>query len=181
LEGSGCWVRGGGSLLQFLGFGFTQSSLYGIDIIPERIQEGKERFPNVNFTCGDASQMNYYSDYFDMVMESTMFIQLTDDNFSQRIADEMLRVTKPSGYIMLIDWRYSYGHSEYKSLSRRRINKLFKVGMKSKFCCCKYGSLIPPIGRLMSSYFSAFYFVVQSFFPFLVGQTTTVLQKVPEK
>jgi len=167
----------GGSLLQFLSFGFAPSCLYGIDIIPERIYEGKERFPNIKFSCGDASQTNYNSNYFDIVMESTMFIQLTDDDLSQRIADEMLRVVKPLGYLMLIDWRYSYRHSEMKALSRKRIIKLFKVGTYTRIHCYKYGALIPPIGRLMSSHLSLFYFFVQRLFPFLVGQVTVVLQK----
>ncbi len=169
----------GGILAQFLAFGFEPSSLYGIDIIQERIVEGRRRFPTINFACGDASQMEYDSDYFDMVMEETMFIQLTDDNLSKRIADEMLRVVKPSGYIMLIDWRYSYGHSDYKSLSRSRIASLFHVGTRTTIVCCKHGALIPPCGRVMSSYFSSLYFIVSRIVPFLVGQVTTVLQKRP--
>jgi len=168
---------GGGSLSQFLDFGFEPSSLYGIDIIQERVFEGKRRFPTINFAYGDASKMEYNSDYFDIVLESTMFIQLTDDTLSKRIADEMLRVVKPSGYLMLIDWRYSYGHPEYKALSRSRIASLFQVGNRTEVVCCKHGALIPPIGRLFSSYFSSLYFVIARIFPFLVGQVTTVLQK----
>jgi ubiquinone/menaquinone biosynthesis C-methylase UbiE len=75
---------GGESLLQFLTFGFPPSCLYGIDIQQERIHEAKEKLPNMNFVCGDAAQMNYESGYFDMVMESTMFIQLTDDELAQK-------------------------------------------------------------------------------------------------
>jgi len=175
----GC--AGGGSLAQFLTYGFDPASLYGIDIIEERIVEGKRSFPTINFTCGDASQMKYDSNYFDLVLESTMFIQLTDENLSTRIADEMLRVLKPSGYIMLIDWRYSYGHSEYTALSRKRITKLFDVGTRTTEICRKHGALIPPCGRFISSYFSSLYFLVSKIAPFLVGQVTTVLQKIPQK
>lgn len=109
---------------------------------------------------------------------STTFIQLTDDNLSQRIADEMLRVVKPKGYIMLIDWRYSFGRCEYKALSKKRIHALFKVGTKTKICCYKNGALVPPLGRFLSSYLCSFYFIVQRLFPFLVGQSTTILQKI---
>jgi hypothetical protein len=89
----------------------------------------------------------------------------------------MLRVVKPLQYIMLIDWRYSYGHSEYKGLSRKRIIDLFKVGKQTKVHCRRHGALIPPLGRLLSAHLSSSYFVVQRLLPFLVGQMVTVLQK----
>jgi len=38
-----------------------------------------------------------------------MFIQLMDESICQGIATEILRVVKPNGYIMLTDWRYSFG------------------------------------------------------------------------
>jgi ubiquinone/menaquinone biosynthesis C-methylase UbiE len=171
----GC--AGGGSLVQFLSYGFDPTSLYGVDIIPERITEGKRRFPNINFLCGDATHLQYESQYFDLVVESTMFLQMTDDDLRARIANEMLRVVKPSGYIMLCDWRYSIGHPDYKSLSRSRIARLFQVGKLTAVTSRKHGALVPPLGRFMSRYSPSFYFFVSRVCPFLVGQITTVLQR----
>lgn len=167
----------GGSLVQFLSYGFAPSCLYGIDIDAERIRAGRERLPGVSFVCGDASRTGFDSSSFDMVMESTMFIQLVDDDLSQRVANEMLRVAKPSGYIVLVDWRYSYRHPEYKAVSRKRITDLFGVGTKTRIHCRKHGAVIPPVGRLLSRYLAPLYFVVQRVLPFSVGQITTVLQK----
>ena len=65
---------GGGSLTRFLQLGFTPQNLYGIDIMEARIDEAKEKFPNMNFTCDDAAAMPYESDKFDLVVESTMFV-----------------------------------------------------------------------------------------------------------
>lgn len=167
----------GSSFPQFLGFGFHPSCLYGIDVIRERTQEGKQQFPNIDFTCADASQMGYESNFFDMVMESTMFMQLTDDDHAKRIAGEMLRVVKPSGYVMLIDWRYCYGYSEYRCLSRKRITELFQVGTRTAIHCIKPGALIPPLGRILSAHLPSSYFLVQRLLPLLSGQITTILQK----
>ena len=62
---------------------------------------------------------------FNLVMESTMFVQLTDEELSQKISQEMLRVTKPGGYILLIDWRYGKpGNTDYLAVSNKRITKL---------------------------------------------------------
>jgi ubiquinone/menaquinone biosynthesis C-methylase UbiE len=167
----------GGSLVQFLEFGFSPECLWGIDIIQERIQQGEKQFPNIKFICGDASQMNFESDFFDLVMESTMFMQLTNVSLSKKIAEEMIRVVKPGGYIMLVDWRYSFGNPIYKALSRKRIIEIFNVGVMTRIYCQKHGALIPPLGRLMSKYFYPFYFIMQFLLPFLVGQMTTILRK----
>lgn len=168
----------GGSLLPFLSFGFPVRSLYGIDIISERVSQGVKKLPNINFCVGDASHMDYESGTFDLVMESTMFIQIRDDDLSRKIAREMLRVAKVPGYILLIDWRYSYRHPEYKALSKSRIASLFNVGTRTTLVSNHSGALIPPIGRKISSCCPSLYFIVQKFFPFLTGQLTTVLQKL---
>jgi ubiquinone/menaquinone biosynthesis C-methylase UbiE len=167
----------GGSLIQFLDLGFNPNNLYGIDIIPNNIENAKEKLCNVQFECGNAAQMDYKSDYFDIVTESTMFMQITDNNLSQKIANEMLRVVKPSGYIMLIDWRYNFRKPEYKPLSKTRVAELFKTGIKTKLHCYNHGALIPPVGRFLSARLSPIYFLVQSFLPILSAQITIILKK----
>ena len=107
-----------------------------------------------------------------------MFVQLTDEGLSQRISEEMLRVTKPSGYVLLIDWRYGKpGNSNYLAVSMNRINKLFSVGSLSDVICQKKGALVPPLGRAVSKYLPSAYFLLRSMFPFLVASKATLLQK----
>lgn len=66
----------------------------------------------------DASCLNFVDNTFDVVSESTMFVQVTDDYLASSIAGEMIRVTKTCGYIILIDWRYSKPWDKnYKGLS----------------------------------------------------------------
>ena len=169
---------GGGSLTRFLQLGFIPQNLYGIDIIEERIDEAKGKYPNMNFTCDDAAAMPYESDKFNLVVESTMFVQITDVKLAQQIAGEMLRVTKPLGYILVIDWRYSKpGNSTYLGVSQKRIKEMFSVGKHSKIICQTSGALIPPIGRLISKYLHSLYFLTAVLMPILVGQKSTLIQK----
>jgi len=79
---------GGGSLINFLRLGFKPENLTGIDILEERILEAKRRFPNINFVHGDASHMAFPDETFDIVTESTMFVQLTDDALAHQISNE---------------------------------------------------------------------------------------------
>jgi len=169
---------GGGSLTRFLQLGFQPKNLYGIDLLQERIDEGVRKYPNLNLICDDAASMAYESDMFDLVLESTMFVQITDEGLSQKISQEMLRVTKPGGYLMLIDWRYSKpGNSNYLALSTKRIDKMFSVGSLSDVICKTNGALVPPVGRAISKYLPSTYFLLKTIFPFLVGSKTTLLQK----
>lgn len=167
----------GFSLLRLLTYGLEPERLYGIEIAENLVARGRKRFPALHFTHGDATQMDYESDSFDLAMESTMFIQLTDEGIAQGIAGEMLRVVKPNGYVMLTDWRYSWGHPEYRALSRHRIARLFGVGTRTSVVCRTHGALIPPVGRALSRYFSSLYFPLCRMVPALVGQMTVVLRK----
>ncbi len=167
----------GFSLLRLLYSGLDPERLYGIDIAENRIAQGRKRLPTLNLTHGDATQMEYESESFDLAMESTVFIQMTDESISQGIANEMLRVVKPNGYIMLTDWRYSFGRKGYRALSPNRIARLFGVGTRTSVVSRTHGALIPALGRALSRYCSPLYFPVCTLFPLLVGQMTVVLRK----
>lgn len=167
----------GFSLLRLLYYGLEPERLYGIDIAENRIARGRQRFPALQLTHGDAAAMGYAADTFELVMESTMFIQMTDEPMSQAIAGEMLRVVKPAGYIMLTDWRYSFGRPGYQALSPARIARLFGVGTRTSLVCRTRGALVPPLGRALSRYLPSLYFPVCRWFPPLVGQTTVVLRR----
>src|SRR2546425_13370927 len=45
---------GARSLARFLEFGFRPANLYGIDVLEDRIAEGRKRYSNINFICDDA-------------------------------------------------------------------------------------------------------------------------------
>jgi len=168
----------GGSVINLIRLGFSPHNLYGIDVLKDSIAEAKIKFPNINWLHGDAGQIRFEDNFFDCVMESTMFLQMIDDELSGKIAKEMIRVTKTGGYILLVDWRYSHPFKkEYKGLSKKRLAKLFDVGTKTSVFKIHKGALVPPIGRFISKNIPSVYFVLQSLFPFLVGQVATVLRK----
>lgn len=168
----------GFSLLRLLTYGFEPERLHGIDIAEYRIDRGRRRFPALNLTHGDATAMLYTANSFDLAMESTMFIQVTDEAISRGIASEMLRVVKPGGFILLTDWRYSFGRPGYQALSTSRIARLFEVGTRTSLHYRARGALIPPVGRALSRYLPSLYFPVCRVLPPLVGQTTVALRKI---
>jgi SAM-dependent methyltransferase len=168
----------GSSLLPLLRLGFEPSNLYGVDIRGEQIAVAQARFPGLRLQCDDASSLKFPDASFDIVQESMMFLQMTDQVLEKKVAQQMIRVTKPGGCLLLSDWRYGKpGISEFKPLNRRRIAELFRVGSATEIHRSFSGALIPPIGRFLSKNLPALYFLTQSLLPFAVGQVTTVLTR----
>jgi ubiquinone/menaquinone biosynthesis C-methylase UbiE len=168
----------GASLCSFLRLGFLPQNLYGVDFQAERIEAASRQFPKLNFLHGDATSLPFPGGHFDVVTETTVFIHSVDDALSQQIADEMIRVTRAGGHIVLCDWRYAKpGSSAHKALTRARIEQLFSTGRHTAECGTFSGPLVPPVGRFFSAHCPSLYFLIQAWFQFLVGQKTTVLRK----
>ncbi len=168
----------GSSLISFIKLGFDPANLFGVDIEAERITMAKQRVPNVDFRAGDARELPFADESFDLVIESTMFVMIPDEAVAGAIASEMLRVTKPGGHLMLVDWRYGKpGNPDFSGLSNDRMRRLFDAGRQTEVVTVERGALIPPVGRFLSRVLPSFYFVVQGLVPPLAGQTTTLLRK----
>lgn len=168
----------GAGLIQFLRLGFQQTLMSGVDISEDRIAGAKTVMPLADLRCESADAMSYADGTFDLVFESTMFVLLPSEDTARGIAREMIRVTRPGGYLMLIDWRYGKpGSDVYKAMSPRRIAELFDVGGSTRVVCRERGALVPPVGRFLSRRLPSLYFAVQAVMPFMVGQVTTVLRK----
>lgn len=151
-----------------------------IDLLAQRVSSARNRLPgSVMIQAGDASDMHMYDDnVFNVVTSSTMFIQLLDDSLSRQIADEMVRVTKKNGLLIIFDWVYDFWKSEYKAVNNKRIKKIFtnssfgETYIKQKI----KGPLIPPLGRTLSKYVPSSYFIIQKL-PFVTGLYAYVLEK----
>jgi ubiquinone/menaquinone biosynthesis C-methylase UbiE len=169
----------GASILSLLRLGFMPENLHGIDVQTDRIAEARHRLPSCQFTLGDASQMPFPEKRFDIVFESTMFAQITDDALAKRIAQDMVRVCRSGGHIVLSDWRYSKPfNANYCGLSWSRTVQLFQVGEKCVLESRHRSALLPPIGRWLSKYARPMYFICHTLFPFLSGHMVTVLRRI---
>jgi SAM-dependent methyltransferase/glycosyltransferase involved in cell wall biosynthesis len=169
---------GGGDIYQLLRVGYAPALITGIEIQAERLDGAKKLYPHIRWMDGDATQMAFETGSYDLVFESTMFATLPDDLVRSAIASEMVRVCRPGGYLVLVDWRTPKpGDSNYKALAQRELRKLFAIGRDTALAGVFKGALVPPVGRFLSKYASWLYFPVAKLFPFLVGQVVYVLKK----
>lgn len=165
-------------LISLVSLGFDQDNLFGIDINKVDINFAEKNYPLLNLSWQDATNLNFKNNYFDLTYESTMFVQITNNKISQKIANEMIRITKKGGYLILFDWRYGkFNNANFLACSKKRIEELFKVDKSTKLISIEKGMLIPPIGRFLSKNMSSMYFVFSKLFPFFIGQVAYILQK----
>lgn len=169
----------GNTLLTLIALGFNPANLTGIDLIPERIAEARTRVAGARLLLADARQLEFQSESFDLVVESTMFLQMTDEGIASAIAAEMIRVTAPGGSIVLRDWRMGNPRDPtHAPLTKKRARALFHVGLKTDIVSHHRGALLPPLGRFLSRRAPWAYFLVQSMVPMLSAQMVTRLRKI---
>jgi SAM-dependent methyltransferase len=175
---AGCGL--GAGLLQFIKLGFNPANLSGIDLDAERIAQARLRLPGVDIQVGDATQIPFPDNTFDLVFESTMLATLESPELLRAIARDMIRVTRSGGHVMLCDWRYAKKGSGVKTaISPTEIARLFDVGRDTEVVTRVRGALVPPLGRWLSKSAPWLYFLVQALLPVTVGQVTTILRKKP--
>ncbi|MFW9827580.1 MAG: class I SAM-dependent methyltransferase [Candidatus Thorarchaeota archaeon] len=96
----------------------------GLDIAEEMIQSAienakKEGVENlISFKLGDSQQLPFEDNSFDVAINECA-VGIPDD--SQKVLDEMVRVTKPNGVIVIHEstWRKTLSDTEKKEISER--------------------------------------------------------------
>jgi len=136
----------GGVLRDFIKYGAIPENLYGVDLLPDRIERAKKLSPHINFYLGSATELPFENEFFDIVMQFTVFTSILDYSMKQKIAQEMLRVLKPDGIIIWYDyWISKPTNPDVKGVGKQEIKKLFPN--------CKFEfhriTLAPPIARLL--------------------------------
>jgi SAM-dependent methyltransferase len=172
----GCGAAGSMGLL--IRLRYDPKNVTGIDIRSDRINAARELYSQATFVHGDASAMEFPDGSFDLVYESTMFATLPDEDLSAAIAREMVRVCRPGGYLLLVDWRTPRPtNRDYRALTRSRLKRLFSVGSETRLLGVFGGALLPPVGRLLSRFLPCAYLPLSVLCPLLIGQVVYLLRK----
>ena len=139
--GTGQW------LLEFLQWGAAPRNLHGIDLMPERLSQARERLPQADLHCGDARKLPWPDRSLDLVTQFTLFSSILDISLQKAVAAEMLRVLRPGGHILWYDLRYSHpARAAVRGLNRDEIRSLFP-GCSIRF---KTTTLAPPLSRMVA-------------------------------
>jgi SAM-dependent methyltransferase len=168
----------GGSLAAFMALGFPYQSLHGVDVVPEYIAEGQQRWPQLDLRVMDGTALAFPEASFDIVTASAIFVQMMDDAVARRIGAEMVRVLKPAGYLVVRDWWFPHPNRQrYRPLNGRRRAVVFPANLGIKLQGSFRGPLVPPLGRFLSLHARWLYGPLHGLLPFLAAQTTWVWHK----
>lgn len=150
----------GDDLLGLIRLGFRPEHLKGVELLEERAAAARHRLPAaVEVVEGDASTLPFDDASFDVVMQSTVFTSLLDDDFQARLAGEMWRVTRPGGGILWIDFVYDNPrNADVRGVPRSRVEELFPAGKARTW---RVG-LAPPIARRVTRLHPALYGVANA-------------------
>ncbi|MDD5195396.1 MAG: class I SAM-dependent methyltransferase [Candidatus Omnitrophica bacterium] len=140
---------GGGLILsEFVEFGAKSENLYGVDLIPERIEDAKSDYPLSKFSCEDAGRLHFPNSFFDLIIIFTVFSSILDTSMARSVAREALRVSKKGGLILIYDVRYSNPCNPYtRPISINEIRSYFDGSGIVQFYPV---TLLPPLARLIA-------------------------------
>ncbi len=134
----------GYELSRFVEWGAVPENLYGVDLLPYRIDTAKRRFPDIHFQQGNAEKLDFDTTYFDLILLFTVFTSILDDGMMQNIAAEVNRVLKPGGAVIWYDFRYNNPRNpNVRKMTKRMLIELFP-GYSLDF---RSITLLPPLAR----------------------------------
>lgn len=76
---------------------------HGIDLMDERVAEGRRRYPTLDLRTGSATSLPYGDREFDLVTQFTCLSSIIDDEVRLSVAHEMQRVAR--GWVLSFDMR----------------------------------------------------------------------------
>lgn len=136
----------GGNLLELLQLGFAPPHLQGIELLPERLEQARQRLPSsLTLLAGDASQAAVAPASQDLVLQSTVFSSLLDDAFQQQLARAMWQWLKPGGAVLWYDFTVDNPRNrDVRGVPVARIRQLFPQGRVT----ARRVTLAPPLARV---------------------------------
>lgn len=139
----------GGTLLRWIQWGASPENCYGIDLVPHRLEQAKQRLPEaVHLFNGDASGLPFPDHTFDVTSQMVVLSSVLDDGMQEAICREMIRVTRPAGIILSYDFWLNPTNPATRGVRMARLRELFPG-------CSFYTqriTLAPPIVRRLASF-----------------------------
>ena len=154
----------GSNLLDFIRIGFAPENLVGVELLEDRASLARSRLPSlVKIIQGDACEVEIPGGPFDIVLQSTVFTSILDDEFQKKLAHRMWSFVKKKGGVLWYDFIYNNPRNpDVRGVPLKRIKYLFPEGEIYR----RKITLAPPISRLVTRIHPFFYHLF-NLFPFL--------------
>lgn len=136
---------GYGSMLDlFHKQGAAADGLFGIDLLPNRIETARRRYPAFTFKEANAEEIDFPDQSFDIITLFTVFSSILEPRMAQNVARSVKRVLARGGVIIWYDMRYpNPWNRNTRPMTKHRIKELFptfELELESL-------TLLPPLAR----------------------------------
>lgn len=117
----------GANLLQFLRLGFSPENLVGNELLAERVAEARRRLPaSIAVLQGNAAELEFPTGAFDVVLQSTVFTSILDENLQAELARRMWNLVRAGGGVLWYDFIYDNPRNrDVRGVPVARIRELF--------------------------------------------------------
>jgi len=163
----------GERLAAFADWGARPDNLFGVDLIPDRIQAGRQNHPQITFQLANAEALPFANGMFDLVTVFTVFTSILDRRMAVNVCHEINRVLRCGGAVIWYDFRMrSPLNRHVRGVSRGQIQNMFpgfKINLEPI-------SLLPPLARRLGRLTPLLYAPLSSL-PFLRSHYLGVLTK----
>lgn len=95
----------GDELAKCLLYGAKASNLVGIDLSESRIEQAREKYPNMMFRAENAAQTPWPDGEFDLIYQMTCFSSMLTPDIKEGVAQEICRLLKPGGLFVWYDMK----------------------------------------------------------------------------
>lgn len=133
----------GGVLQEVLSYGADPRRLSGIDLLPERLAQTRERLPHLPVSCASGTGLPYPTNSFDLLLQFTVFSSILDRGICYTVANEMRRVLRPGGAILWYDFWINPINKQTRGIRPAEIREYFP-GCRIDF---DRVTLAPPLAR----------------------------------
>jgi ubiquinone/menaquinone biosynthesis C-methylase UbiE len=94
----------GSWLLLFMSWGARPENLFGVDILPERVEAARQRLPQSEIILGRGEKLPWEGNNFDLIFQFTLFSSVPSPAHRAEIGSEIWRVLKPNGFLVSFDY-----------------------------------------------------------------------------
>lgn len=107
-------------------WGAAPDNLFGVDLLEDRVQAARARFPALHFEQGNAERLPFDDGAFRIVQTYTVFSSILDPDMAAHVAAEITRVLQPGGCLVWYDFRFDNPRNPHvRGIRRGRLKALF--------------------------------------------------------
>jgi len=161
----------GNNLHFFLKSGLSPTQITANELIEKRLNVINQIFPNITIIPGNALEINSNIKKYDLILVSTVFTSILDDEYKKILAEKILSLLNEKGMIIFYDFIFNNPmNRDVKGIKIKEVKKLFNQAGKIKI---KKVTIAPPVGRVLGRYYN----IINSLCPFLRSHIIAIIYK----